>query len=170
MPKLPAQTLIAQCSCGKVEVKAHGAPIIHAACYCTDCQLGGQQLEALPAAAPLLDPDGGTSMLLYRKDRVGYREIEPLLTPYKLTAASPTTRFVASCCNSAMFLDFEKGHWLTLYRRRFSGPVPPLDMRVCTKSKRSDVTLPGDVPNLAGHSPRFFAKLIAAWIPMLLRL
>lgn len=167
---MPEQaTRIAECSCGKVEIRAIGEPILRTVCYCKDCQLGGRQLEALPGAVPVLSPDGGTDFLLYRKDRVNHGDVEPLLRRYKLNESSPTSRFVAPCCNSAMFLNFEKGHWLSMYRQRFQGEVPPLQMRVCTNSKRDDVVLPDDVPNHANHSFSFLARLIAAWIPMLLR-
>lgn len=161
-------TRIAECSCGKVKIQAFGEPIFHDACYCKDCQVGGRQIEALPGAVPVLAPDGGTAFLMYRKDRVNYGDVKPLLRAYKINDSSPTVRVVATCCNAAMLLNFEKGHWLTMYRDRFQCDVPPLQMRVCTKSKRNDVELPNDVPNYANHSLWFFAKLIGAWIPMLL--
>lgn len=160
---------IAECSCGRVELRAIGEPILHVACYCKDCQTGGLQIQALAGAVSVLEADGGTDFLLYRKDRVNYLEVEPLLRAYKLDEGSATSRFVAPCCNAAMFLNFEKGHWLTMYRQRFRGDVPPLQMRVCTQSKRDDVVLANDVPNHGNHSFSFLAKLIAAWIPMLLR-
>lgn len=73
---------------------------------------------------------------------------------------------VAACCNSAMFLDFAKGHWLTLYRSRLPESVPPLEMRVMTGARREGVVLPSDVPNYAAHSGKFMWKLLAAWILM----
>jgi Family of unknown function (DUF6151) len=168
MSKLLASYLSAECSCGKVKIDVFGSPIMHCACYCNDCQIGGLQLEALPGAAPILDPDGGTSYLLYRKDRVSIGSAEQFLRRYKIKESSPTSRVVATCCNTVMYLNFKNGHWLTMYRNRFKGEVPPLEMRTCTKSKCKDVVLPSDVPNLESHSFRFFTKLIAAWIPMLL--
>ena len=73
---------------------------------------------------------------------------------------------VATCCNSAMFLDFTKGHWLTLYRDRLPEPLPPLEMRVMTADRREGVVLPQDVPNYATHSGKFMWKLLAAWAAM----
>ena len=160
---------IAACRCGNVKIQAVGEPIMHNICYCKDCQTGGSQIEALPGATRVMDPDGGTDFLDYRKDRVNYRDVEPLLRAYKIKDSSPTIRAVTNCCNTAMFLNFEKGHWLSIYRHRFQGDVPPLQMRVCAKSKRSDVELPDDVPIHADHSLGFFARMIGAWIPMLLR-
>jgi hypothetical protein len=42
-------------------------------------------------------------------------------------------------------------------------------MRVHTKSKPRGIDLPNDVPAYAGYSLRFMAKLLTAWIAMLLR-
>jgi hypothetical protein len=78
----------------------------------------------------------------------------------------PTRRVIAKCCNSAMFLDFTKGHWLSIFRNRFPTGAPPLEMRVMTKERRVGVELADDVPNYSGHSGKFMLKLIAAWIAM----
>jgi hypothetical protein len=42
-------------------------------------------------------------------------------------------------------------------------------MRVHTKSRPEGVDLPDDVRNHQGYSLKFMAKLLVAWIPMLLR-
>jgi len=65
-----------------------------------------------------------------------------------------------------MFLDFTKGHWLSMFRNRFPTGAPRLEMRVMTKERRFGVELDGDMPNYAGHSGKFMFKLIAAWIAM----
>jgi hypothetical protein len=49
---------------------------------------------------------------------------------------------MAACCSSAKFLDFTKGHWLTIYRARIPESVPPLEMRVTTADRREGVVLP----------------------------
>jgi len=110
---------VATCQCGKVKVEAIGRPILAASCYCTSCQDAGHRLERLAAAPPMLDPDGGTNMILYRKDRVQFVTGRQRLEEHRLKPDSPTRRVVATCCNSAMFLDFTKGHWLSMYRNRF---------------------------------------------------
>jgi len=73
----------------------------------------------------------------------------------KLKPDSPTRRVVAGCCNSAMFLDFTKGHWLSMYRGRFPNDAPRVEMRVMTNDKPKNVTLGDDVPNYKGHSGKF---------------
>ncbi|MGZ5920715.1 MAG: GFA family protein [Rhizomicrobium sp.] len=158
--------LSAKCQCGKVEFKASGPPILTTACYCTDCQTAGRQFEQLPSAPPMLDPDSGTGMILYRKDRVQCAKGQEFLEERRLKPTSPTRRVVATCCNSAMFLDFTKGHWLSMFRNRFGAGAPPLEMRVMTKERRAGVALADDVPNYPGRSGKFMRKLLTSWAAM----
>lgn len=88
------------------------------------------------------------------------------LEEHRLKPDSPTRRVIAKCCNSAMFLDFTKGHWLSMYRNRFPTDAPPLEMRVMTNERRVGVELADDLPNHRGHSAKFMSKLIIAWIAM----
>jgi hypothetical protein len=140
---------VATCRCGKVKIEAMGRPILAAACYCASCQDAGRRLERLACAPPVLDADGGTSMVLYRKDRVQCVSGRQHLEEHRLKPESPTRRVVATCCNSAMFLDFTKGHWLSMYRNRFPAGA-----------------LPDDVPNHRVQSGAFMLKLVAAWMAM----
>ncbi|MGH6617154.1 GFA family protein [Sphingomonas sp.] len=161
--------LTAHCTCGTVAFETRRAPIIATACYCHSCQTAGRQIEQLPGAPPVLDADGGTQFILYRKDRVTCIRGAEHLVDRRLTPESPTRRVLATCCNSVMFLEFSKGHWLSLYRARFAPGAPPLEMRVMTRDRPEGVTLPGDVPNYPGYSGKFMGKLFLAWIAMLLR-
>jgi hypothetical protein len=158
--------LTATCQCGKVKLEAAGPPILASTCYCASCQEAGRQFELLASAPPVLDPDGGTGAILYRKDRVQCTLGQAYLEEYRLKPDSPTRRVIATCCNSAMFLDFTKGHWLSMFRNRFAADAPPLEMRVMTKERRDGVALADDVPNYSGFSAKFMLKLIAAWIAM----
>ena len=159
----------ARCACGSVEIEVVGVPIVSPVCYCESCQEGSRQIEALPNGRPVCDPDGGTAFVLYRKDRVEYSKGSRLLRGYKLRDESSTNRVVATCCNSATYLDFENGHWLSVYRAALRGDVPPLEMRVHTRSRPAGSALPNDVPSYPAYSLKFMAKLFAAWIAMLLR-
>jgi len=135
------------CACGRVALDAVGKPIVSAACYCATCQEAGRQFEALPGAPPLLEADGGTSVVLFRKDRVLCLRGQDLLAEHRLAPDSKTRRVVATCCNSAMFLDFTKGHWLTLYKERIpADDRPPLEMQA--------------------HSGRFMWRLLSSWAAM----
>lgn len=170
MPSTLQQNKTAHCTCGSVELETTGTPILGATCYCDDCQEAGRRIEQLPNAPRVLDPNGGTDFLLYRKDRLKYTKGSGLLLDHRLREGSATRRVVATCCNSFMFLDFEKGHWFSVCRARFAGDVPPLQMRVQTKSRPQTASRPGEIPSYAGYPPKFFLKLVAARIAMLLGL
>ncbi|WOB10218.1 hypothetical protein [Piscinibacter gummiphilus] len=175
MPRLAPPTwpvpsdLTASCSCGSVKLRVHGTPIAGVVCYCDDCQEGSRQIEALPNAAPVLEPDGGTPYILYRKDRVRWSAGAELLKGCKIRGESASSRMVASCCNSAMYMKFNDGrHWVPIYQARFSTPAPPLEMLICTKFRQASHEFARDLPSYPGYPLKFMAKLIAAWIPMLL--
>jgi hypothetical protein len=163
------ELLLSRCQCGKVKFEAVGAPILTGSCLCASCQEAGRRLEQLASAPPVLDPDGGSTVIVYRKDRVRCVTGLEYLEEYRLKPESPTRRVVATCCNSAMFLDFTKGHWLSMYRNRFPSGAPPLEMRVMTKARRAGVELADDVPNHSGFSGKFILKLLAARLAMGLR-
>lgn len=161
--------MTASCACGGVELKAFGRPIVSAVCYCDDCQKGADQIEALPAAGAVRDPDGGTAYILYRKDRIACTKGAELLRNYKLKETSITNRVVAACCNSAVFMNFDRGPlWVSAYRARFAGELPPLQARICMKSKPDGVVLPEDVPSYLGYPPGLLVKLLASRVAMLL--
>ena len=162
------QTLVAACTCGRVALEAKGAPILTASCYCDDCQAAARLIEALPGAPRLLDADGGTSFVVYRKDRLGWTKGAELLKSYKLKETSPTKRMVAGCCNTAMVLGFDDAkHWVDVYRARVVGEAPRVEMRVCTRFKPGGAAFADSVPSYPGYSPRFLAKLLKARVAML---
>jgi hypothetical protein len=161
--------MTASCTCGNVEIEASGAPIVSVVCYCGDCQEGARQIEALPDAGPVQDRDGGTAFIVYREDRVHCARGAEFLKSYKIKATSPTNRVVATCCNSAMYLNFDDSkHWVDVYRARFRGDAPPPQMRLCTRSKPGPDDLPGDIPNYATYPLTLVGKLLVAKIAMVL--
>jgi hypothetical protein len=162
-------TLTARCACGGVVFEAIGAPIVAASCFCSSCQTAGRQIEQLPSAPKVLDADGGTSYLLYRRDRVACVKGGERLQERRLKPDSPTRRMVATCCNSAMALDFTKGHWLTMYRQRFPDDAPPVELRVMTGDRPQGAQLPDDVPSYQTHSGKLMWKLLRARFAMFLR-
>lgn len=141
-------------------------PIVTASCYCTSCQEAGRLFELLASAPTVLASDGGTDMILYRKNRVQCLMGQQYLYEHRLKPDAATRRVVAVCCNSAMFLHFSNGHWLSMFRNRFSTGAPPLEMRVMTKERRVDVELADDMPIHSGRSGKLMLKLVAAWIAM----
>jgi hypothetical protein len=134
----------ATCLCGRVMLETTGQPMVSADCHCTSCQIAGEQLEALAGAPSVLNADGGTSVVLFRKDRVRCISGQDLLAGHRLKPDSPTRRVVATCCNSAMVLDFTKGHWLSVYKNRLpEEDRPRAEMRA--------------------HTGRFMWRLLSTW-------
>lgn len=158
---------IARCACGNVEIEALGEPITSIVCYCDTCQMGSRQIEALPNAAPILGPDGGTAYILFRKDRVKYAKGAELLSGYK-DEKTGTRRVFATCCNSAMVMQLgDAMHWVPVYRDRVQGDVPPVQWSICTKYKPEGAAIPADVPSSPMYPAGFMWKLLSSRFAML---
>jgi hypothetical protein len=171
MARAASPTRYSSCACGRVRCQAVGKPIVGVVCYCDDCQESARRIEALPNAAPFRDSDGGTPLLVYRDDRFACSSGEELLVAHKLDEGAPTRRMVASCCNSAMFLKFVPGFWVSTFRARFEGDdLPPIEMRNQIEHRRADTELPRDAPGYRGFPMRLFAKIIYARVAMALGL
>lgn len=156
------------CACGEVEYEASGPAILAVVCYCDDCQKAGHRIEALPNAPRVLDADGGTSCVLYRKDRVRCTRGADLVSGLKLTEKTATNRLVATCCNAGLMMSFDDSkHWLPLFSNRLRGDVRPLDMRICTKFAPDPARIPKDVPAHKSFAFGFLAKLLGARLAML---
>ena len=155
------------CACGQVRFEATGRPIVTAVCYCDDCQAGGRNIEALPDAPQVLEDDDGASYLTYRDDRFRCVKGADRLTGLKLRQRSPTTRYVATCCNSAMYLKYKRGHWVSAYRRRFDNiDLPPIEMRTNTRFRTSRKPIETDAPSFRWFPLRLFVALISSRIAM----
>lgn len=157
---------VIKCRCGRVELAVSGDPILTVACHCDDCQAGGAHLQSLPGAWPIMDEAGGTWYALYRKDRLRVLRGADLLQPWKL-GATATSRVHTTCCNSSLFVRFDRGpHWVSLYRPGFGDTAPPLQMRVNTRYASGPV--PDDVPSFRSFPLSFVWRLIKARVAMLL--
>jgi len=166
MSRAGEKIALASCRCGQVKLEIAGAPILGGICYCTSCQQAGRLHQALPGADMVLGADGGSNYVLYRKDRVRCVSGSEQLEDRRLKPESPTRRMNARCCNTAMFVDFTKGHWLTVYRGRVPADTPPPTMRMMTAERPEGVELPNDMANYPGHSGKFMLKLLGAWLAM----
>lgn len=161
------QTHLLRCQCGAVECVGQGAPIGTAVCYCDDCQAAGNQLAELPGAPPVLDPDGGTALTLFRTSRFAVRQGGERLVAHKLRPDSVTNRMVASCCNSAMFLSFDKGpHWVSTLRNQFVAEQPSIQFRHMTKYRTSTLPYPDAVKTHPKFPPRFLGMVLRDWVWM----
>ena len=70
-----------------------------------------------------------------------------------------------------MFMNFDRGpHWVSAYRARFHGDVPPVQRRICTKYKPDGKALPDDVPSHQRYPPGLLVKLLGSRLAMLLHL
>jgi len=161
----------ARCACGAVVLRMSGTPIITAVCYCDDCQAGARQIESYCTAPLVKGPDGGTSYVIYRKDRVDCTSGQEYLQSYKLKPDSSTKRVVAACCHSAMFLGFDdRKHWVDIYRSRVDGAVPTPELGLCTRFKPIPAEGQTAVPGYPGYPFKFIARLLAARLAMWLGL
>lgn len=165
---MPLEIRTSSCACGRVRCEGLGRPILSAVCYCLDCQEGGRRIEALPGAPRVLDDDGGAPYLIYRDDRFRCVAGKELLADHRLQSSSPTRRVVATCCNAGMFLKFDPGFWVSSYRRRYSGALPPVEMRTNVRRRNAATPMPDAAPCYRSFPPKLFAKLIGARIDMFL--
>lgn len=145
----------------------HGPAIVTAICYCNSCQQAGERMQSLPGAHRVLDADGGTPVVLQRKDRVTFTRGAARLGEFRLKPDSPTRRVVATCCNTPMFVEFRGGHWLSIYRDRLEAAErPTFEMRTMTEDRRAGVEFADKLPSYRRHSGRFMWRLLLAWAAM----
>lgn len=155
------------CTCGQVHIQLEHDPILSVECHCTSCRTAGERLQALPDAPSVLNANGGTPYVLYRKDRVRFTSGRALMKEFRLQPDSPTRRIVATCCNTPIFLEFQHGHWLSIYAGLWPEKArPPLEMRTMVSDVPEGVVLDTSVPNLNHQNLSFFARLLGAWIAM----
>ena len=165
MMRDPSPTPPASCRCGSVRVEIKGPPIVSAICCCESCRTAGRALEGDPGARALLRPDGGTEYCLYRKDRVKILAGARHLEERRLSPASATRRVVAGCCATPMFMDFTKGHWVSVYRHLAPGSPPP-EMRIMAKDAPAGTRFDDAIPTYPSFPGRFMVRLLAAWVRM----
>ncbi|MBX3197716.1 MAG: hypothetical protein KF850_15380 [Labilithrix sp.] len=155
------------CACGQVRLEVDEAPIVSSECHCTSCRAAAARLQALPGAPPFVEANGGIRFVLYRKDRVRFPSGSERLRELRLAPDAKTRRVVASCCHTPVFLEFQGGHWLSVYGCMWpAGTLPPLELRTMTSDLPDASALDDDVPNAKRQSLSFFAKLLGAWIAM----
>jgi len=150
------------CDCGEVEFQALNAPAFNVVCYCTDCQSAEHSLQSDMGCNHLTDPDGGTPYSAFMDaDWICIKGAEKL-KEHKLTPDSSTSRFVTSCCQSAMYLKYEDGFWTSTYRQRFINPLPPLKWRIKTKRRLSNLPFPDKIQRFKGFPLRLYFALYRA--------
>ncbi len=152
------------CECGKVAFRADGPTLGTAVCYCDDCQEAARQIEARGDGPTVADPDGGTALSLWRKDKVTNLQGGELVVEHRLNSKTTTKRLVTSCCNSAMFIDFDRGpFWISVLHDRIAEPRPPIEFRHMTKYRNSALPYPDDAPTYPTFPKMFVGRLMWNW-------
>lgn len=155
------------CKCGKVRLALAGRRLLSTKCHCTSCRSASERLQALPGLEPMEEADGGTPFVLYRKDRVRFESGAPMLGEFRLTPQAPTRRVVALCCNTPVFLEFESGHWLSLYSHLWpEAERPRPDIRTMMEDQKEGRLLGEDIKYGWRQTWGFYGKLLGAWIAM----
>lgn len=135
-------------------------------CHCTSCRTAGASFAALEGAPAFLSPNNGTPFVMMRKDRVDIVAGGESLTAYRL-GDSPTRRVLAACCNTPVFLEFQNGHWLSIYASVWPRDrMPEIGLRTMTSDLPDGSLLDDAVPSGGRHTLGFYAKLLGAWIAM----
>ena len=165
----PSRKRTVTCKCRSVKIELTGEPILVNICHCDDCQRGSAELELLPGAPRILDSYGGTPYVLYRKDRIRFLQGKELLTNYRIEGEKNTRRVVASCCNSPVLLDFEPGHWVSIYQQRFDAPIPPAQKRIQTRFMPPGQPPDDGIPLYRGFPFDIIVRLLFTRIAMGLR-
>jgi hypothetical protein len=159
-----------QCACGQVRLDVEGAPIVSVECCCNSCRMAAARLQTDPGTPSMADAKGATRFVLYRKDRVRFVQGVEQLKEFRLTPDAKTRRVLATCCQAPVFLEFENGHWLSLYGALFPAEkLPALEMRTMTADLPAGTALPQDVQNGKRQPLSFMVKLLGAWIAMRFR-
>jgi hypothetical protein len=162
-------TYVARCRCGAVELGAWADPIIVAACYCDDCQTAAERLAAFANEAPAVSADGGTELMVFRRDRIDCTRGQENLEAMRLTGATKTRRMIARCCATPMYAGFDdKRPWVSAFRASFGVNAPPVQMRICTRFKRSEEKAEDKLPSHPGYPPAMIARILAVWPLVLL--
>jgi len=161
------QSLTLACACDRFHLELTGKPLITAECHCKSCRAGNLQLSALPLARRTSGENGGTPYVLYRKDRVHFPDGTALLRGFRLSQKAPTRRVVTTCCNTPVFVEFNGGHWLSLYASLWDQATrPAMQIRTQTGNVPDGTVLDSGLPSAGWTTAGFYGKLLTAWMAM----
>lgn len=161
------KTIRLACNCGRFCIEAVGEPIIAAECHCISCREAARRLDALPVSPPIVEANGGVQYALFRKDRVRFTKGADEMREFRLKPDSKTRRVVTACCNTPLFTEFERGHWLSLFSHLWPNDERPKpELRTMTGDRADAAILDDSVPGSGRHALMFFARLAFAWAAM----
>ena len=155
------------CQCGTVEISLSGAPILSGECVCNSCRGAGAMMQSLKGAPQILSAYGGTTVIVFRKDRLRVQTGEMQLKEFRLNPKSKTRRVIATCCNTPMMIEYTPGHWYSLYAHNFAPEDrPPVESRSFTASLPDPSILPQDTVNAKTVTAGFIFKMLASFALM----
>jgi len=155
------------CACGQFHLEVIGAPFSASECHCKSCRSAAQRLSVLPPAFPIAADNGGVPYALYRKDRIRFPNGTDKLAEFRLSDTAPTRRVLTTCCNTPVFLEFEGGHWVSLFTGLWPEEVRPSPLiRTQTGDVPDGVTLDDSLPAGTMTTAGFYARLLGEWIAM----
>ncbi len=80
---------------------------------------------------------------------------------------SSTRRVLSVCCGTPLFLEFQNGHWLSVYSSRVPERVrPPTQLRTMIKDAPPGTHFRDGIPSYKTHSFGFMLRLLWAWVQM----
>lgn len=162
-----AETTEIGCACGRTRLEVEGEPIASVECCCTSCRAAAQRMGRLDGAPRILTDHGTTPFVIYRKDRVRFVAGTGRLAGFRVSPDASSTRVIATCCNTPVYLAFKGGHWLSLYGGLWpDGTMPAPTMRTMASDLPEGAVLPDDLPNARTQSLGFMARLFGAWVAM----
>jgi hypothetical protein len=134
---------------------------------CDDCQAAAERLAASANSAPTPSADGGTELMLFRRDRIACARGADRLEAMRLTDATKIRRMIAGCCSTPMYVAFDdKRPWVSAFRASFAD-APPVEMRIYTRFRRSEDKAEDGLPSHPGYPLALILRILAAWRLML---
>ena len=143
--------------------EATSPPLMSVICHCSSCQKAAERIEEKDRAPAVSDAHGGTPLVVFDGRDTECVQGEELTEGMRLNDSTITQRIIATCCNSALMLDFDKGpYWVSAFHDRVEDAPAP-EWRVQTKDAANPEKLPNDVPAYRAWPATFFFRLLRNW-------
>ncbi len=158
----PGPVHTARCACGTVEIALTTPPIAALSCCCDDCQAAAEALEALPGAPQFREPCGGTPAVLFPKTALTITKGRDKLEAHRLRDGARTKRMVATCCNTFLYIGFDRGpFWVDVVSARMDDAPPP---RWRIQTRYLPEPPPDDLPNHAKYPQALVWRIALAGV------
>ena len=155
------------CRCGKVSLKLDGPPFMAVECCCNSCREAGERFLSLSPTASTFAENGTVPFVMQRNDRVSIVSGQKHLAIHRLGDKATTSRVLATCCKTPIYLQMRGGHWVSLYGTLWpEGRRPAPEMRTLTVDCPDNMSLSSNIPNLRTHSLSFYWRLFKPWVRM----